>query len=73
MSAVSEIIRCSNFAAIKHKEQRRKDKEKTPYINHPIGERNFSEKEVLLSIPLGSRLHCPICFLIQTVFGKALF
>ncbi len=26
-----------NFAAIKHKNQRRKDPEKTPYINHPIG------------------------------------
>ena len=34
---VAEIIRCSNFAAVKHKYQRRKDPEKTPYINHPIG------------------------------------
>lgn len=33
----SEIIRCSNFAAVKHKDQRRKDVEKSPYINHPIG------------------------------------
>ncbi|KDR22143.1 HD domain-containing protein 3 [Zootermopsis nevadensis] len=31
------IIKCINFAAIKHKNQRRKDPEKTPYINHPIG------------------------------------
>lgn len=37
MADVFEIIRCSNFAAIKHKDQRRKDEEKTPYINHPIG------------------------------------
>lgn len=37
MADVLEIIRCSNFAAIKHKDQRRKDEEKTPYINHPIG------------------------------------
>ena len=37
MSEVSEIIRCTNFAAIKHKDQKRKDKEGTPYINHPIG------------------------------------
>lgn len=28
---------CVNFAAIKHKNQRRKDPDKTPYINHPIG------------------------------------
>ena len=32
-----EILKCANFAAVKHKDQRRKDPEKTPYINHPIG------------------------------------
>jgi len=31
------IIKCVNFAADKHRQQRRKDHEKTPYINHPIG------------------------------------
>ncbi|CAG2240105.1 guanosine-3',5'-bis(diphosphate) 3'-pyrophosphohydrolase MESH1-like [Mytilus edulis] len=36
-ASISEIIRCTNFAAIKHKNQRRKDPESTPYINHPIG------------------------------------
>ena len=36
--SITEIIRCSNFAAIKHKNQRRKDPESTPYINHPIGD-----------------------------------
>ncbi|KAI4457482.1 guanosine-3'5'-bis(diphosphate) 3'-pyrophosphohydrolase mesh1 [Holotrichia oblita] len=34
---IKEVIRCVNFAAIKHKNQRRKDPEETPYINHPIG------------------------------------
>ena len=34
---VSLLTKCINFAAIKHKNQRRKDKEQTPYINHPIG------------------------------------
>ncbi|KAL3884585.1 hypothetical protein ACJMK2_024717 [Sinanodonta woodiana] len=34
---IQEIIRCANFAAIKHKHQRRKDTDQTPYINHPIG------------------------------------
>ncbi|XP_055612942.1 guanosine-3',5'-bis(diphosphate) 3'-pyrophosphohydrolase MESH1, partial [Uranotaenia lowii] len=28
---------CINFAAVKHRNQRRKDSDKTPYINHPIG------------------------------------
>ena len=39
--SVSEVtqalIKCVNFAAEKHKDQRRKNPEKTPYINHPIG------------------------------------
>lgn len=34
---VGILVKCSNFAAIKHSFQRRKDPEKTPYINHPIG------------------------------------
>ncbi|XP_052869917.1 guanosine-3',5'-bis(diphosphate) 3'-pyrophosphohydrolase MESH1 [Anopheles cruzii] len=29
--------KCINFAAIKHRNQRRLDTEETPYINHPIG------------------------------------
>lgn len=29
--------KCIDFAARKHRDQRRKDAEKTPYINHPIG------------------------------------
>ena len=31
------ILETVHFAALKHKDQRRKDPEKTPYINHPIG------------------------------------
>ncbi|XP_065210529.1 guanosine-3',5'-bis(diphosphate) 3'-pyrophosphohydrolase MESH1 [Planococcus citri] len=31
------IMKCVNFAAIKHRQQRRNDAEQTPYINHPIG------------------------------------
>ncbi|GJQ69375.1 hypothetical protein Trydic_g6499 [Trypoxylus dichotomus] len=34
---LQKVIKCVNFATIKHKDQRRKDIEKTPYINHPIG------------------------------------
>ncbi|XP_069136125.1 guanosine-3',5'-bis(diphosphate) 3'-pyrophosphohydrolase MESH1-like [Argopecten irradians] len=37
MDNVSKLMQCVDFAAIKHKDQRRKDKEGTPYINHPIG------------------------------------
>lgn len=31
------LVKTVNFAAEKHKKQRRKDPEGTPYINHPIG------------------------------------
>ncbi len=31
------LLEAINFAAIKHRDQRRKDSDKTPYINHPIG------------------------------------
>ena len=31
------LVECVNFAAIKHRNQRRKDSASTPYINHPIG------------------------------------
>ena len=37
MSAVTSIVLAADFAAKKHKDQRRKDPEGTPYINHPIG------------------------------------
>lgn len=34
---IGRILEAVHFAALKHKDQRRKDPEKTPYINHPIG------------------------------------
>jgi len=33
---MNQVINAINFAAISHKNQRRKDQNKTPYINHPI-------------------------------------
>ncbi|XP_069078756.1 guanosine-3',5'-bis(diphosphate) 3'-pyrophosphohydrolase MESH1 [Pleurodeles waltl] len=36
-SDVGALLEAVDFAARKHKRQRRKDPEKTPYINHPIG------------------------------------
>jgi guanosine-3',5'-bis(diphosphate) 3'-pyrophosphohydrolase len=40
-----ELLECINFAAEKHKNQRRKDLEATPYINHPIGVANILANE----------------------------
>ncbi|NWW13994.1 MESH1 pyrophosphohydrolase, partial [Oreocharis arfaki] len=36
-SEIARLLEAVDFAARKHKEQRRKDPEGTPYINHPIG------------------------------------
>ena len=41
MSDITTIVSAANFAAIKHKDQRRKDPEGTPYINHPLGVANI--------------------------------
>ncbi|XP_049761589.1 guanosine-3',5'-bis(diphosphate) 3'-pyrophosphohydrolase MESH1 isoform X1 [Elephas maximus indicus] len=36
-SEVAQLMEAADFAARKHRQQRRKDPEETPYINHPIG------------------------------------
>jgi len=36
-SELNLFVKAMSFAAQKHKDQRRKDKEASPYINHPIG------------------------------------
>ncbi|KOC69905.1 Guanosine-3',5'-bis(diphosphate) 3'-pyrophosphohydrolase MESH1 [Habropoda laboriosa] len=46
------IIKCVNFAAIKHKDQRRLDEEETPYINHPIGVANILIQEGQIHDPV---------------------
>ncbi|XP_015589911.1 guanosine-3',5'-bis(diphosphate) 3'-pyrophosphohydrolase MESH1 [Cephus cinctus] len=42
---LSVVLKCVNFAAIKHSKQRRKDMDQTPYINHPIGVANILIQE----------------------------
>ncbi|KAJ1527693.1 hypothetical protein ONE63_007652 [Megalurothrips usitatus] len=37
LDSLEILVKCANFAAVKHSSQRRKDPAKTPYINHPIG------------------------------------
>lgn len=42
---IQKILRAANFAAIKHKDQRRKNADQTPYINHPLGVANIISQE----------------------------
>ena len=39
------VLRAAQFAAMKHRNQRRKDKEATPYINHPLALANVMWRE----------------------------
>ena len=55
-SGLGEILRALGFAADKHRNQRRKDAEASPYINHPIavacvlaGEAGLSDSVLLLA------------------------
>ena len=57
------ILNAADFAAYKHRNQRRKDEEKTPYINHPIAVAraiseigNIEDPEVLVAALLHDTL-----------------
>lgn len=43
------LVKSFNFAAVKHKDQRRKDKDQTPYINHPIGVAHIISEEAQIT------------------------
>lgn len=44
-----EFLRALNFAADKHRNQRRKDVQRTPYINHPIAVANILLNEARIA------------------------
>ena len=45
MTSMANIIKAADFAAKKHRDQRRKGPDKAPYINHPIGVANILANE----------------------------
>jgi len=49
---VSLILKALEFAAVKHRDQRRKDKDASPYINHPIALANVLWQEGGVTDPL---------------------
>lgn len=78
MDSIGILVKTADFAARKHRDQRRKDPEKTPYINHPIGvarilvdEGSISEIEVLQAALLHDTVEDTETTLeeIQTCFG----
>ena len=70
---------CLDFAAKKHRDQRRLDTHKTPYINHPIGvarilteEGGITDLETLMAAILHDTVEDTECTLdeIQACFGE---
>ena len=49
---MEDVIKAADFAAIKHKDQRRKNKSAIPYINHPIGVANILTGEGKVTDPI---------------------
>ena len=45
MSIAKDLMKAVDFAARKHKDQRREDRLETPFINHPIGVANILTHE----------------------------
>ena len=43
--AIPLILKALEFASLKHRDQRRKDKDASPYINHPIALANVLSRE----------------------------
>merc|ERR1712213_80235 len=52
MSSLANVMKAADFAAKKHRDQRRKDPQQTPYINHPIGVANILANEGGIDDPL---------------------
>ena len=50
MEHLRMLLKAADFAAVKHKDQRRKDPSKTPYINHPIGVAHILTNEGIVHI-----------------------
>jgi GTP diphosphokinase / guanosine-3',5'-bis(diphosphate) 3'-diphosphatase len=51
-TGLSLVLHAAAFAAAKHRDQRRKDREASPYINHPISLACILAKEAGISDPI---------------------
>jgi guanosine-3',5'-bis(diphosphate) 3'-pyrophosphohydrolase len=50
--AISIVLKAAEFSAHKHRDQRRKNADASPYINHPIGVANVLKNEGGISDPV---------------------
>ena len=54
MSGLAEVVKAADFAARKHKDQRRKGAGQVPYINHPLGVAHILMSEGGIDDPIGN-------------------
>ena len=54
MSGLADVVKAADFAARKHKDQRRKAADQLPYINHPIGVAHILMSEGGIDDPIGN-------------------
>ena len=52
MTSMAKVIKAADFAAKKHRDQRRKGLDEEPYINHPIGVANILANEGGIDDPI---------------------
>jgi guanosine-3',5'-bis(diphosphate) 3'-pyrophosphohydrolase len=52
MSDIKLLLRAADFAAHKHRDQRRKDAKSTPYINHPLAVARALCEEGAVEVPV---------------------
>jgi GTP diphosphokinase / guanosine-3',5'-bis(diphosphate) 3'-diphosphatase len=80
-TSTSLVIKAANFAAFKHRNQRRKDADASPYINHPLALANVLSNEAGVADPVvicAALLHDTIedtettSAELQTTFGKVI-
>ena len=57
---LDSLLTATNFAAVKHKGQKRKDPEGSPYINHPIGVAHILSQ--VQETKMQSEEHVDCCF-----------
>ena len=81
LSNTNLVIRAANFAAFKHRNQRRRDADASPYINHPLALGNVLSNEAGIADPVvicAALLHDTIedtettLDELQAAFGKAI-
>ena len=73
MNGLADVVKAADFAARKHKDQRRKAADQLPYINHPIGVAHILMSEGGIDDPIGNVQFTSYSFVHKMSFQKTNF